>query len=75
MVGLHVKGAKEEGPMASIGIDSRYGRPVVRLHRPEGGEIIISVMESGRAAINLVDEDGTERIVATSGDDFGEHFN
>jgi hypothetical protein len=66
-LGLHVAGAEGGAPLALIGTESTGGRPVIRLHRPEGGELILTITENGQAAIYLVNADGSEVVVTTSG--------
>ena len=66
-IGLHIEGpGEEEEPLVSIGLEATGGSPVIQIRRPEGGKVLISVAEDGRAGIQLVDADGAERIVDTT---------
>jgi hypothetical protein len=64
-VGLHVQGPQGKTPLVSVGVEAETGLPMLRLRRAEGGYVLVSVAENGRATVFLVDADGSELIVAT----------
>jgi hypothetical protein len=66
-ISFHVEGPEEGHPLVSIGFQAGTNLPTIRLALPQdGGDVLITVTESGRAGIFLADADGTERLIATT---------
>jgi hypothetical protein len=71
LMGLHIAGTESKTPLVAIGVNPDEGTPyiIVRRHGQRGtksrGQVYISVLENGQAAIRLEDADGTYRIITT----------
>ena len=48
-----------------IGFIAGSSLPLIRIRRPEGGQVAISVTEDGAAAVYLEDADGAKRVIST----------
>jgi hypothetical protein len=64
-VGFQVEGPGEEEPLVSIGFNTGSSLPLIRIRRPEGGQVAISVTEDGTTAVYLEDADGAKRVIST----------
>jgi hypothetical protein len=64
-VGLQIAGSGENEPLVQIGFIAESSLPSIRIRRPEGGQLLISVTEEGDAAVYLEDADGAKRVIST----------
>jgi hypothetical protein len=70
MVGLTIFGKEPSHGDVSVGVYEESGEPIVMVRRAptegeEGGRVMVSVTDEGKAAILLKDADGTKRTLTS----------
>ena len=64
-VGLSVEMPHSQEAVISVGVEAATGLPLIHMHGPDGGRVLVTMREGGKPAIVLVDRDGTERVIST----------